>query len=62
MVISNSPIICKTCTKRKQCNFGQELERALHGLGSMVSKEARAQIQAIVAKDIGCGDYQKEES
>lgn len=54
--------ICASCKKRKSCRFGQELLIAMNNLTTMVSKEARAQIQEIVAKDISCGDYQKEES
>lgn len=59
---ANHPVICYSCDKRKKCNFAQELDRALVGLGSMVSKEARAQIREIVGKDIACPDYVKEEA
>lgn len=52
--------ICLTCAKRNNCRFGKELIIALENLTTMVSRDVRAQIEAIVAKDIGCGDYQKE--
>ena len=54
--------LCSTCQKQKTCRFSNELMAAVNALTSLVSKEARAQIQEIVAKDITCGSYQKEES
>lgn len=52
--------ICETCAKSSTCRFGRELVAALNNLGTMVSKEARAQIREIVAKDISCGDYHQK--
>lgn len=57
--MSNHPVICYSCEKRKTCSFANELDRALTGLGAFVSNESRTQIREIVAKDITCGDYQK---
>lgn len=55
--MDNNPI-CHSCTKRKTCDFAKELERALNGLGSMVSKDTRAQIRALVSKELcACDDY-----
>lgn len=56
--MSNHPVICYSCTKRKTCGFADALDRALSGLGSMVSQETREQIREIVGKDISCSDYQ----
>lgn len=54
----NNPI-CHSCTKRSTCDFAKELDRALNGLGSMVSDDTRAQIHALVSKEItSCQDYQ----
>lgn len=55
-------LICDTCAKRKDCRFRNELNAAMNALTALVSKAARAQIQEVVAKDITCGSYQKEES
>ena len=52
--------ICETCAKASTCRFGKELLEAMNNLGSMLTRDARAQIKEIVAKDIGCGDYQKK--
>lgn len=57
-----SKLICDTCEKRKDCRFRNELTAAMNSLTALVSKAARAQIQEVVAKDITCGSYRKEES
>ena len=56
--MDNNPI-CHSCTKRNTCDFAKDLDRALNGLGSMVSGDTRAQIHALVSKEItSCQDYQ----
>lgn len=53
----NNPI-CHSCTKRSTCDFAKDLDRALNGLGSMVSWETRAQIKALVGKELSrCDDH-----
>lgn len=55
-------IICETCTLRHSCNFYKELESNFNNLASQVSKESKKKIKDIIAEDITCGEYAKEES
>ena len=55
--------ICHSCSKRSSCDFAKDLDRALNGLGSMVSENIRAQIRELVASDvIACSDYNQDEA
>lgn len=55
--MSKNPI-CHSCAKRNTCDFAKDLDRALNGLGSMVSGDTRAQIKALVSKDLAhCDDH-----
>lgn len=55
--MSNAPI-CHSCTKRRTCTFAKDLDRALNGLGSMVSGDTRAKIKALVSKELAhCDDH-----
>ena len=55
-------IMCETCTLRHSCNFYKELEINLNNLTSQVSKESKKKIKDIIAEDITCSEYVKEES
>lgn len=55
--------ICHSCSKRSSCDFAKDLDRALNGLGSMVSENIRAQICELVASDVvACSDYNQDEA